>query len=206
MPGKMHRISRAHKGSPILTANGLPTIHRPHLEVRRCQYPVGSRAGVDPSRSFMLVCVNGRFCIAERTFPRTKLIASQQIACMSAYMSRVMSRRFWWAAHKRYSHSSGPCALSGSNDDVHVSCEGSHQLISGSSVPACHNAECMDHRRGGMGLIFLPAHRPSGHGATHPTHQRSLSGGVAIALSVADGKVSYRVLTIAPSGIRPCSR
>ncbi len=42
---------------------------------------------------------------------------------MSAYMSRVMSRRIWWAAHKRYCFSSGRCALRGPCDDVHVSCE-----------------------------------------------------------------------------------
>jgi hypothetical protein len=125
---------------------------------------------------------------------------------MSAYMSRVMSRRFRWAVHQRFTLLGDRRALRGSCDEVHVPCEGSHQLISGSSVPACHNAECMDHRRGGMGLIFGTAPSPSGHGATHPTHQRSLSGGVEIALSVADGKVSYCVLTIAPSGIRPCSR
>jgi hypothetical protein len=33
----------------------------------------------------------------------------------------------------------------------------SHQLISGSSVPACQGAVCMDDRAGGMGLIFLTA-------------------------------------------------
>jgi len=35
----------------------------------------------------------------------------------------------------------------------------SHQLISGSSVPACQGAVCMDDRAGGMGLIFLTADR-----------------------------------------------
>ena len=30
--------------------------------------------------------------------------------------------------------------LSGSCGEVHISCAGSHQLISGSSDPACHNA------------------------------------------------------------------
>jgi hypothetical protein len=30
----------------------------------------------------------------------------------------------------------------------------SHQLISGSSVPACHFAACMDDRAGRTGLIF----------------------------------------------------
>jgi hypothetical protein len=35
----------------------------------------------------------------------------------------------------------------------------SHQLISGSSVPACQGAACMDDRAGGMGLIFLTADR-----------------------------------------------
>src|SRR5215510_8660241 len=33
----------------------------------------------------------------------------------------------------------------------------SHQLISGSSDPACQGAACMDDRAGGMGLIFLTA-------------------------------------------------
>ena len=33
----------------------------------------------------------------------------------------------------------------------------SHQLISGSSVPACQGAVCMDDRAGGMGLFFLTA-------------------------------------------------
>jgi hypothetical protein len=35
----------------------------------------------------------------------------------------------------------------------------SHQLISGSSVPACQGAVCMDDRAGGMGLFFLTADR-----------------------------------------------
>jgi hypothetical protein len=35
----------------------------------------------------------------------------------------------------------------------------SHQLISGSSVPACQGAVCMDDRAGGRGLIFLTADR-----------------------------------------------
>ncbi len=52
----------------------------------------------------------------------------------------------------------GSRVVSGSFDDVHGSCAGSHQLISGSSDPACYNAECMDHRRGGMGLIFTTVH------------------------------------------------
>ncbi len=68
---------------------------------------------------------------------------------MSAYMSRVMSRRFRWAVHQRFTLLGDRRALRGSCDEVHVPCEGSHQLISGSSDPACHNAECMDHRRGG---------------------------------------------------------
>ncbi len=66
---------------------------------------------------------------------------------MSAYMSRVMSRRFRWAVHQRFTPLGDRCALRGSCDEVHVPCEGSHQLISGSSDPACHNAECMDHHR-----------------------------------------------------------
>jgi len=35
----------------------------------------------------------------------------------------------------------------------------SHQLISGSSDPACQGAACMDDRAGGMGLFFLTADR-----------------------------------------------
>ena len=35
----------------------------------------------------------------------------------------------------------------------------SHQLISGSSDPACQGAACMDDRAGGMGLIFRTADR-----------------------------------------------
>jgi hypothetical protein len=35
----------------------------------------------------------------------------------------------------------------------------SHQLISGSSDPACQGAACMDDRAGGMGLIFGTADR-----------------------------------------------
>ncbi len=34
------------------------------------------------------------------------------------------------------------CALRGSCDEVHVPSEKSHQLLPGSSVPACHNADC----------------------------------------------------------------
>ncbi len=32
-------------------------------------------------------------------------------------------------------------------DEVHVPSEESHQLLPGSSVPACHNADCLDHHR-----------------------------------------------------------
>src|SRR6516225_2546872 len=50
----------------------------------------------------------------------------------------------------------------------------SHQLISGSSVPACHSAACTDNRVGRMGLILITAGglRPDlliPITATHPT-------------------------------------
>ncbi len=42
---------------------------------------------------------------------------------MSAYMSRLMSRRFNSLSHGGFSFSNNWCALSGSNDDDHVSSE-----------------------------------------------------------------------------------
>ena len=81
----------------------------------------------------------------------------------------------------------------------------SHQLISGSSDPACQGAACMDDRAGGMGLIFgtadrqvpicdadaQPHIRPARHtqlGCRNSAHCRR-----------------YRV-RVAPCGTRPCSR
>src|SRR5262245_23488452 len=57
----------------------------------------------------------------------------------------------------------------------------SHQLISGSSDPACQGAACMDDRAGGMGLIFLTAdwhfaNLRCGPTATHPTRPTHPTG------------------------------
>jgi hypothetical protein len=59
----------------------------------------------------------------------------------------------------------------------------SHQLISGSSDPACQGAACMDDRAGGMGLIFRTADwhfanlrcAPTATHPTRPTHPTGVS-------------------------------
>jgi hypothetical protein len=63
---------------------------------------------------------------------------------MSAYMSQMMSRRFWQALHRSLGF--GASCFERVLRRVPCLVRGSHQLISGSSDPACHNAACMDHR------------------------------------------------------------
>ena len=81
----------------------------------------------------------------------------------------------------------------------------SHQLISGSSDPACQGAACMDDRAGGMGLIFGTADRRV------PICDAGLQPHIRPARHTRLGRRNsahcrrYRV-RVAPCGTRPCSR
>ena len=81
----------------------------------------------------------------------------------------------------------------------------SHQLISGSSDPACQGAACMDDRAGGMGLIFLTAdwQTPICDADIQPHIQPARHTRLGCRNSAHCRR--YRV-RVAPCGTRPCSR
>ena len=73
---------------------------------------------------------------------------------MSAYMRRFLSRRFFYVLHFVVAifHGRGVGRVLPRDPGL---VRGSHQLISGSSDPACHNAACMDpHGTVGWGKSF----------------------------------------------------
>jgi len=62
--------------------------------------------------------------------------------------------------------------MCGSCDEFYVPSEWSHQLISGSSDPACHNAAYMDHHNTGDGTYLSDgsfAKRTCSHASNPPT-------------------------------------
>ena len=81
----------------------------------------------------------------------------------------------------------------------------SHQLISGSSDPACQGAACMDDRAGGMGLIFRTAdwQTPICDADIQPHIQPARHTRLGCRNSAQCRR--YRV-RVAPCGTRPCSR
>ena len=95
------------------------------------------------------------------------------LASMSAYMSRLMSRRFDWLGHGGFSLSDGWCALSGSSDDDHVSCEDRINLYPAAPIRLATMLHTWTITKRGMGLIFGTAPSPSGHSVTHPTRQQT---------------------------------
>ena len=81
----------------------------------------------------------------------------------------------------------------------------SHQLISGSSDPACQGAACMDDRAGGMGLIFGTADRQVPICDAHQQPHIRPARHTRLRCRNSANCRRYRV-RIAPCGTRPCSR
>ncbi len=95
---------------------------------------------------------------------------------MSAYMSRMLSRRDWGGLHHRLGFFEGH-ALSGSCDGFHVSCEDRINLYPAAPFRLATMLRAWTITEQGMGLIFWTAPLPSGHAVTHPTRQRALPRG-----------------------------